>query len=223
MTETTQITYLFDPLCGWCYGASPLMAQLAAAPGVTVVAQPTGLFSGAGARPMDASFAAYAWSNDERIAALTGQRFTESYRTNVLSKGGRLDSGPATLALSAVALTAPDRELDTLRAIQEARYVSGLDVTVVPVLVAVLEGLGLEAAASHLSSPTGQLIAFHEDRLLAAQALMREFAVRGVPGVIADEGGSKTLLKAQDLFGNSALFSRLIGSGTAPAHLADQG
>jgi putative protein-disulfide isomerase len=28
MTNTTLITYPFDPLCGWCYAASPLMAQL---------------------------------------------------------------------------------------------------------------------------------------------------------------------------------------------------
>jgi putative protein-disulfide isomerase len=229
MTNTTLITYLFDPLCGWCYGASPLMAQLATAPGLTVVAMPTGLFSGAGARSMDASFAAYAWSNDERIASLSGQPFTEAYRTKVLAGGGRLDSGPATLALSAVALTAPRRELDALNSIQAARYVSGLDVTTVSVLVTVLEGLGLEAAAAHLTSPSADFTAFHERRLRAAKTLMREFSVQGVPGVIVDDGAGKTLLRAQDLFGNSAALSRLVGSGAAPgksqpnSHLANQG
>lgn len=24
----TTVTYLFDPLCGWCYGASPVIQQL---------------------------------------------------------------------------------------------------------------------------------------------------------------------------------------------------
>lgn len=41
---------------------------------------PTGLFAGGG-RTMDAAFADYAWSNDLRIAKLTGQRFTEAWRS----------------------------------------------------------------------------------------------------------------------------------------------
>ncbi|MEW4398706.1 DsbA family protein [Agrobacterium tumefaciens] len=217
MTDKTQITYLFDPLCGWCYGASPLLAQLDAAPGLTVVPIPTGLFSGTGARVMDASFAAYAWSNDERIASMTGQPFTEDYRSGVLAKGGMMNSGPATLALSAVALTAPQRELDALCAIQEARYVKGLDVTSVAVLVTVLEGLGLEAAASHFVSPAADLMEFHKSRLVAAQTLMREFAVQGVPGVIVDDGSRKTLLRSQELFGDGTVISRLIRSGATDA------
>lgn len=42
---------------------------------------------------MDAAFADYAWSNDVRIAKLTGQRFTEACRNQVLSHhGSRFDS-----------------------------------------------------------------------------------------------------------------------------------
>ena len=50
---------------------------------------------------------------------LTGQPFSEAYRRDVLGDRTRLfDSGPATLALTAVALTAPDREFEALKAIQ---------------------------------------------------------------------------------------------------------
>ena len=49
-TPTTTVTYLFDPLCGWCYAAAPVLARLQATPGVQVVLAPTGLFAGAGAR-----------------------------------------------------------------------------------------------------------------------------------------------------------------------------
>lgn len=67
------VTYLFDPLCGWCYAAASALKFLQAQEGVEVVLAPSGLFAGAGARPMDAQFAAYAWSNDQRIQQLTGQ------------------------------------------------------------------------------------------------------------------------------------------------------
>ncbi|CAN7227575.1 hypothetical protein [Rhizobium sp. LjRoot254] len=57
---------------------------------------------------MDDNFAAYTWANDQRIAKLTGQTFTEDYRNKVLAdRTARLNSGAATLALTAVAETAP--------------------------------------------------------------------------------------------------------------------
>jgi putative protein-disulfide isomerase len=140
MSNKAHITYLFDPLCGWCYGASPLLAQLAALPNLIVALAPTGLFSGTGARVVDEHFANFAWSNDVRIASLTGQQFSEDYRVKVLGSGGLLNSGPATLAVTAVSLTDPSREIDALRLIQEARYVAGRDITDLSELRAILEG-----------------------------------------------------------------------------------
>src|SRR5256885_10329512 len=85
MADAAHITYLFDPLCGWCYGASPTLEGLAARPDFIIKLAPTGLFAGEGARPMDDGFAAYAWANDQRIARLTSQTFSEDYRRKVLS------------------------------------------------------------------------------------------------------------------------------------------
>ncbi|MEO8806772.1 MAG: hypothetical protein ABI433_11870 [Burkholderiaceae bacterium] len=89
---STTVTYLFDPLCGWCYGASPAVQRLGKLNDIRLELAPTGLFSGRGGRPMDASFTAYAWSNDERIEKLTDQLFT--LRGDVLYGGveGLLDN-----------------------------------------------------------------------------------------------------------------------------------
>ena len=38
MTDAT-VTYLFDPLCGWCYGATPMLDRLAAS-GITLTLMP---------------------------------------------------------------------------------------------------------------------------------------------------------------------------------------
>ena len=117
----TTVTYLFDPLCGWCYGASPAIQQLGQQAHIQLELAPSGLFVGGG-RILDAAFADYAWSNDVRIEKLTGQRFTETYRRKVLGQlGSPFDSAATTLALTAVSLTAPQRELETLKALQEAR------------------------------------------------------------------------------------------------------
>jgi putative protein-disulfide isomerase len=47
------LTYLFDPLCGWCHGAAPVLAALRAAD-FSLRLSPTGLFSGDGARTLTA-------------------------------------------------------------------------------------------------------------------------------------------------------------------------
>ena len=115
----THVTYLFDPLCGWCYGASAAIGQLSQHPNLRLELAPTGLFAGGG-RVMDAAFAAHVWANDQRIAELTGLPFSEAYRHNVPGRpGSPFDSGIATLALTTVSLCEPQRELETLKALQD--------------------------------------------------------------------------------------------------------
>ena len=41
-----QITCLFDPLCGWCYGASPAIDRISGVAGVEFKLAPTGMFAG---------------------------------------------------------------------------------------------------------------------------------------------------------------------------------
>ena len=199
---STSVTYLFDPLCGWCYGASPVIQQLVQQANIQLELAPTGMFSGGG-RTMDAAFADYAWSNDLRIAKLTGQRFTEAYRANVLGKlGSRIDSTTATLALCAVALTEPARELEALKVLQEARYVQGLDTADVEVVAQLLRGLGLAAAAERLLSPDAALHDAHTTRVQAAQRLMRQHRAQGVPALVMHGVTGDRLLQGNALYGS---------------------
>lgn len=213
----THVTYLFDPLCGWCYAAAPAIARLQGTPGVQVDLAPTGLFAGAGARPMDAQFAQYAWSNDHRIQQLTGQPFTQAYRDNVLGAvSGRFDSGPATLALTAVAQTAPAQELAALHAIQSARYVDGRDTTALPVLADVLGAIGLHAAAALMRAGDGALHAAMQQRVAAARAAMQALGAQGVPQLVVHSanGAQQRLLSSTDLLGPlDALLAQVQSAG----------
>lgn len=199
---STSVTYLFDPLCGWCYGASPALQQLAQDASVSLTLAPTGLFSGGG-RTMDAAFAEYAWSNDVRIAKLTGQRFTEAYRANVLGKpGSAFDSTTTTLALCAVALTEPTRELEALKVLQEARYVLGLDTADVEVVAQQLRAIGLNTAAERLLAPDIALKQAHSDRVQAALRLMRQHRAQGVPALVVHGASGDRLVQGNALYGS---------------------
>ena len=203
MAAPIHVTYLFDPLCGWCYGASAMLEQLVARRDFAVDLIATGLFAGDGARPMDDNFAAYAWTNDQRISRLSGQPFSEAYRHNVLGDRTRLfDSGPSTLALTAVALAAPDREFGALKAIQNARYVEGHDTTDISVLSVVLRALNLPAVADRLANPDDVLMAAYRTRLEAARVEMRRFGANGVPALIVGAGDNRRIVGASALFGS---------------------
>ncbi len=201
MADITHITYLFDPLCGWCYGASATIDKLAARSDIAIHLVPTGLFAGDGGRPMDESFAAYAWANDQRIAKLSGQPFSEDYRLKVLGDRTRnIDSGPATLALTAVALTAPDREFEALKTIQKARYIEGRDVTDISVLSPILRALEQPEAADRLTASDSGLIAANRKRIADARVEMRRFGAEGVPNLIVGVGSNRRLVRGGVLF-----------------------
>ncbi|AUY32750.1 DsbA family protein [Pseudomonas soli] len=212
------LVYLYDPLCGWCYGAGGPLPQVLESTGIALRLIPTGLFSGSGARAMDDDFAAYAWSNDQRIERLTGQVFSERYRDQILADRLQgFDSAPSTLALSAVSLTSPEHEFEALKAIQAARYVDGLDVTRLETLTAVLEDLGLDAAAQRLTCPDSGLLQANDDRVGQGRALLRRVGGRGVPTFVLQQADSAMqLLPASAIFSDPQAFIRELNVGVNP-------
>lgn len=201
--QKTTVTYLFDPLCGWCYGASPAIQRLGQHSAIQLELAPTGLFAGSGGRTLDAAFADYAWSNDMRIEKLTGQRFTDAYRKNVLGKpGSRFDSAATTLALTAVSLSDPQRELEALKALQEARYLHALDTSTTPVVVKLLRDMGLGMAADRLEAADTELLAVNAARIQKAQALMQALSAQGVPTLAVADGRGRRLLRGDALYGS---------------------
>lgn len=198
----TLITYLFDPLCGWCYGASPRIARLAADDRFQVDPQPVGLFSGDGAFAMNADFARHAWGADQRIAKLSGQPFSQDYRIKVLEAAtGMVDSMPATLALTAIRQTAPERVLGALQAIQHARYVEGLDNGDPAVIADILDRQGLPQIAERVRTGDDALRASCLAGLEIGRAEMRRFNLRGVPALLAGDAPSRRALDGSLLFG----------------------
>ena len=193
------LIYLFDPLCGWCYGAGPALTAVTVA-GINVELLPTGMFSGARARVMDDDFASFARNNDLRIGHLSGQLFTEDYRQSVLAdRQQRFDSEPASLALTAVALTCPDGSMAALKAIQHARFVAGRDVTDRPTLCAILTQAGLQESADTLEQLSQALLDAHRLRVDEAGVLMDQFHASGVPTFIGVSPGRRWLLRSNGI------------------------
>ena len=65
--------YIYDPLCGWCYAAAPLVAAARAV--VTVRAHGGGMMAGPNRQAVTPQLHAYVMPHDQRIAQLSGQPF----------------------------------------------------------------------------------------------------------------------------------------------------
>lgn len=217
MTDTT-FEYFFDPLCGWCYAAAPALQALAAAAGPRLTLMPVGLFMGEGARPLSPAFAEYAWSNDQRIESLTGQPFSEAYRTHVLNAPGiRFDSGPATKALIALGALDPMLEPAFLRAIQIRRYQDGADTARPMVLaetaatVAAAAGFSVDAAALAGRLDTDDHLIYDADRrITTARQRLHLLPGSGVPQLVVRLGDRQHVVTGAPLYGGpDALFTAL--------------
>lgn len=196
MVNKMKIYYLFDPLCGWCYGASATLQKLNEIYPLTLT--PTGLFYQSG-RKMDADFARYAWSNDQRIEKLTGQPFSQAYLENVLQGQGEFNSANSLLALTAVQQIAPEKELAVLSALQTARYVDGLDNADLTVVEQVLHKLNLSQSVPLLSEQSTK--AALEQRLQFGQQLANHCGVQGVPQLIVEKDERLHIVPSQLLYG----------------------
>lgn len=187
-----RFLYLFDPLCGWCYASSPALAALAREWPTQLDMLPSGLFSGPGARPMSADWAAYAWSNDQRIATATGEVFSAAYHDQVLLDSHTpFDSTALNRALTAVQQISREREPGLLRELQVARYVAGENTAsanvVAEVTARVLADAGhtIDATQLHQRLEADEALIQQTDaRIRSTQHLMNRLDIRGVPQLL---------------------------------------
>lgn len=147
---TPTLHYIFDPLCGWCYGAAPLVETARQVPQLQLQWHAGGMLAGPQARHITADWRAHVLPHDQRIAQLTGQTFGSAYTDGLLNAVGTpLDSGPpitAMLAVRAMA-SATVHPLDLLHRIQQAHYQQGRTISDAATLQEIAAEAGLDPQA----------------------------------------------------------------------------
>lgn len=204
-TNDMRFQYFFDPLCGWCYASAPALADLAAEVGDRLTMMPSGLFTQP--RPVSA-MADHAWRNDQQIARLTGQRFSDDYHRNVLlAPNGIFDSTALTHAL--VALGEADSGLEALflHRAQIARYVEGQDTSMPGVVARIAVAVAAEVGfAFDKTTLTERMLhdpilkAASDTRIHKTQQAMAALGIRGVPQLVAVIDGQNYIVGGQDLY-----------------------
>jgi putative protein-disulfide isomerase len=194
-----DLHYIFDPLCGWCYGASALTRALSErlGPMVTMKLWPGALFP----EPVvvDAGMRSHIGEADQRIHEMTGAEFGAAYTARMRSK-----AKPVTLwsvpLIAALAAVPPKGQLKFLEALQHAHYVEGRDLAEMATIMQLAAAAGLEtrAFAATMQSPA------HAQATNAwigkARELMARSGVAGFPGYVLEKGGRLTRLEHGDAY-----------------------
>jgi putative protein-disulfide isomerase len=175
------IYYVYDPLCSWCYGFSPVIKKL----------KPTykdqfdfqvisgGMQSGERKQPVSA-IRDYLKGAYKDVTQRTGVEFGDKFM-EVLEDGERiLDSIPPSTALSIVKDLKPKEVLSFAATIQEAIYFDGFNWNIVEAYFPYLETYGIdqEEFRRKFEDP------IYKEKALEDFKLATNFGVTGFPSVI---------------------------------------
>ena len=209
--------YIFDPLCGWCYGAAPLVEAARAVPGLTVAFHGGGMMTGSNRRQITPEWRGYVLPHDRRIEQLSGQPFGDAYVNGLLNDTtAMMDSAPPITAILAAEMLA-GKGLDMLQRVQRAHYVDGLRIAELPVLLALAQELGLDGAAfqAEYARQAGAATQQHID---ASRALLAQVGGQGFPTFVLDDGSGKlSVIDIGDYLGQPAKLQAQLG-GVGDAH-----
>jgi putative protein-disulfide isomerase len=199
--------YIYDPLCGWCYGAAPLIQ--AARKVLTVRTHGGGMMVGANRQPVSAQLRQYVMQHDRRIAQLTGQLFGDAYFNGLLlDTNAVLDSAPPIAAILAAEALA-NKGLDMLAHLQTAHYVEGQRIADQDVLLDQAENIGLDpvAFAIALANASGADVLNH---IAETRALMASARVQGFPSLLLEHHGHMEPIAISPYLGQPETFANLL-------------
>jgi len=178
---TATLHYVYDPLCGWCYGAEPLVLAAQGIPGLVLEMHAGGLWPQATRLPE--ATRRYIQQADARIAAMSGQPFGSAYLEGLLLDSTMvLDSRPTIAAVLAAAALDPSKALPMLQGIQHAHYEQGRRVVETDVLLDIAAACGLERSAFAEALDQAPVDAHIE----ATRELMAQVGAQGFPAFALD-------------------------------------
>lgn len=187
-----KIIYVYDALCGWCYGFSPVIRQFHQryADDFDFEVLSGGMMTGARVKPISTSMS-YIEQAYKVVEDRTGVRFGGAYLTNILQPGTYVsDSEKPGMAMTLVKAIRPESAVEFAGTLQNALYRDGVDLNVDAAYGPLVEPLGIDPDefVGNLSDPAVKEQTWAEFRLVA------QYGINGFPTVIAEVGDNRYAL-----------------------------
>lgn len=190
------VHYFYDPMCGWCYGATPLIESIANSDQFKLKLHPGGMLS---AKTIEPPFRQHILESDRQIKQLTGAQFGDNYVKRVASsKELVMDSYLPTRAIL-IANSLKKSPFVMLKAIQKAHYLDGKSVNQMTTLNAIATQINLDPELWKIEIAAIDRI---EERAIEnSHKLMNQLGVRGYPTLILENKGRFLKLPHAEYYG----------------------
>lgn len=180
-----EIIYLFDPLCGWCYGFGPQMLAFAKAhPAFSYTVLSGGMVTGERVGPLS-QIAPYIREGVRRVEELSGVAFGPDFLADLHGAGNsHMDSTSPTKAFIILKEFVPTQAVAVAHAVQAVFYAHGLDLNAAASYRGLCDDFGVdfEAFREKFESVAYQLAAKDEFKEAA------RYGVSGYPTVVVRFG-----------------------------------
>jgi putative protein-disulfide isomerase len=193
-----KVHYFFDPMCGWCYGATALVEILAEVPEFEITYHPGGMIP---KRAIDPSFRQHILQADSQIATMTKAHFGDAYKARVAGAGDFIvDSYSTTRAF----LVGQDMGIEAhkmLAAIQKAHYQDGKHLDELNVLADLAVSMGLDKTTWNKKMAGSE--ANMMNQVEESHQLMGQMQVSGYPTFIIEKDDRLMRLPHSNYYGKA--------------------
>lgn len=187
-----RLIYIYDALCGWCYGFSPVIQEFAKAhqDELQVEVLSGGMVTGERVGPIG-QVAGYIRQAYQTVEERTGVQFGKGFLKNILEPGTAVfDSVPPSLALTIAKNFKPELALSFAGALQKAIYEDGIIPQDTEAYVELAGSFGLDT--EQFRNLMG-----HEDAISLTQQefnLVKNWGIHGFPTLLLHEGENLALI-----------------------------
>lgn len=200
--------YIFDPFCGWCYGASPLIEIAASQPNIKLQLHGGGMLTGHNRVKIDDQWRQFLLDTDKQIAGITGQTFGDNYHQMLQQNDVILDSLPPITAIITADKLA-NKGLAMLNAIQTAHYIDGLRVSDENILLQLAQQIELDKQLFQ------QTFAINKDEptnkhIQSSRTLLHQVARAGFPTLIAQYNENLMVINLDKYFTQPQLWQNYL-------------
>ena len=202
--NTIKLHYIYDPLCGWCYAAAPLIQAVRQMADVPIELHAGGLWVDSQVKRIKPELREYLMTHDERIAQISGQPFGEGYTNNLLSNAQAvLDSEPPIRAILA-AQTLSEKGSDYLHALQIAHFIEGREISRRDTLLDIASALGLAHDEFERTFEQTDV----QTHLHSTRQWMSAWHIQGFPNFLLQHNEQWLRIAHSDFYGRPQAFSQ---------------
>lgn len=180
-----KLIYIYDPLCGWCYGFTPVIQQLQQqyAGKMEFEILSGGMLTGDNRRPAS-SMHAYILQAHTRVEETTGVKFGAAFLHQYLASQEIMDSVKPSVALTVFKQYQPENAIDFAHDMQVALNYEGISLN---------NNMVYEQLATKYHIPAAEFVTKMEDehnRYATQQEfqMVQQWGITGFPAAILDTG-----------------------------------